>query len=513
MKKVLICWVCCLTLAGNTLQAQVADSTTKETARDTSLTNRSLVETPLKETAPAKELTPAKEAVPEAAPAREWDNRWFISPLLKFQVQEFGMLEKNKMGFMSNANELPFMDKVNGSVAASAYKNLFGRLSFSVDIGMAYGHVTSKDKQISTTEKKTYNLLNAALYYHLLSHKYRLQPYVTVGINNLINDSNYTSVPAGIGLKFTSKKIMVMAQAAYGYSVSKTISNTLMYSMGVYIGINNKKRKKAEKDKADAEAAAKKEQEEKDKELAKKKDSAATASVVNNIIINLNVDSLINAKLNANGANGTNGRNGTGGGIDEYGLEDLNGNLNNKNGNGNGTNGKGTGKGNGNGNGGNGRVGRNGKGINGQGDENRQEDYADSIANGKAPHSFDLIDYQIDTINGKPVIRFMIYFYYKDYALTSRAFGTVDKVIAQLKRNPDKVVDIKGYTDNVGSTEYNNYLSMRRAQMTVDYMATRGVKTDRIIMSYFGKEYPVAENTAATSWLNRRVEIIIHDKD
>jgi outer membrane protein OmpA-like peptidoglycan-associated protein len=116
-------------------------------------------------------------------------------------------------------------------------------------------------------------------------------------------------------------------------------------------------------------------------------------------------------------------------------------------------------------------------------------------------------------VYGKPAIRFVIYFYYKDYSLTSRAFATVDKVIAQLKRNPGKVAEVKGYTDNVGSTEYNNYLSMRRAQMAFDYMNSRGVPVDRVIVSYYGKEYPVADNTAANAWLNRRVEIIVHDKD
>ncbi|WP_315821018.1 hypothetical protein [Paraflavitalea speifideaquila] len=137
---------------------------------------------------------------------REWDNRWFISPLCKFQIQEFGMLEKNKHGYLSNANELPIMDKINASFAASAYKNIAGRVSFSVDIGLAYGHVTSKEKLISTTEAKTYNLLNATLYYHLLTHRYRLQPFISAGINNLINDSSYTSAPLGVGLKFNSKK-------------------------------------------------------------------------------------------------------------------------------------------------------------------------------------------------------------------------------------------------------------------------------------------------------------------
>ncbi|AXY77771.1 OmpA family protein [Paraflavitalea soli] len=418
---------------------------------------------------------------------REWDNRWFISPLTKFQVQEFGMLEKNKHGYLSNANELPIMDKINASFAASAYKNIAGRLSFSVDIGLSYGHVTSKEKLIATTEAQTYNLLNATLYYHLLSHRYRLQPFVSVGINNLINDSSYTSVPIGVGLKFNAKKIMIMGQAAYGYSVSKNIANTLMYSVGMYLPINNKKKKKADKEKAAAAAAADSAKKAQEELLAKKTDTSKAngQSIVNNFYINVNVDSLLNARAgNNNGSNGNPNGNG------------VNGNTNGfpNNGNPNGLPG-------------------NGNPNDWAGRENGKADYGDSLAGGKTGQAFDLIDFQVDTVNGKPALKFITYFYYKDYSLTSRAFGTIDKVIAQVKRDPKKVVEIKGYTDNVGSTEYNNYLSMRRAQMAFDYMNSRGVPADRMIVSYYGKEYPVAENTPANAWLNRRVELVIHDKD
>jgi outer membrane protein OmpA-like peptidoglycan-associated protein len=365
------------------------------------------------------------------------------------------------------------MDKINASFAASAYKNLFGRVSMSVDLGLSYGHVTSKEVLISQTEAKTYNLLNATLYYHLLSHRYRLQPFVSVGINNLINDSSYTTVPAGLGLKFTSRKIMVLAQAQYGYAVSKNMANTLMYSVGMYIGINNKKRKKAEQDKKAAEEAAKKEKEEKD--LANKKDTTnKNGQIVNNFYINVNVDSLLNARRGA----GQNGNDPDGWGDDANGQ--------------------------------NGTAGRNGGKRRADGSPS---DYGDSLAGGRTAQAFDLIDYQVDTINGKPALKFVIYFYYKDYSLTSRAFATVDKVIQQLKRNPGKVAEVKGYTDNVGSTDYNNYLSMRRAQMAFDYMNTRGVPQERVIVSYYGKEYPVADNSPANAWLNRRVEIIIHDKE
>jgi len=175
---------------------------------------------------------------------RSVDTRWFISPLLKFQFQDFGMLEKNRKGYLSDANTLPFTQRGNGSFAASAYKNITGRLSVSADLGISFGHVTNDNVLISQTKSKTYNLLNAAIYYHLLAASYRLQPYVTVGINDLINDVSYLSAPIGIGAKFNAKKVMVTGQLTYGYGVNKNTSNTTMYSLGIYIPLKTKNRRR-----------------------------------------------------------------------------------------------------------------------------------------------------------------------------------------------------------------------------------------------------------------------------
>jgi len=140
---------------------------------------------------------------------RELDPRWFISPLLKFQFQDFGMLEKNRKGYLSDANTLPLQKRGNISFGASAYKNITSRISASADLGLSFGHVTNDSVLVSKTSSKTFNLLNATVYYHLLNASYRLQPYISVGINDIINDASYASVPIGIGAKFNAKKIMV----------------------------------------------------------------------------------------------------------------------------------------------------------------------------------------------------------------------------------------------------------------------------------------------------------------
>ena len=221
----------------------------------------------------------------------ELDKRWFISPLLKLQFQDFGMLEKNRKGYLSNANTLPFFQRGNGSFAASAYNNITQRLAVSADLGLSFGHVTSNDVLISQTPSKTYNLLNAALYYHLIGPSYRLQPYVTIGFNDIINDASYLTIPMGIGAKFNSRKIMVLGQITYGYGLTKNNASTTMYSVGIYLPINSKKHKQLDQDDD-------KPYNRNAKDDDKKKDTTSknNGNVTNNIYITINMDSVLKAK-------------------------------------------------------------------------------------------------------------------------------------------------------------------------------------------------------------------------
>ena len=72
--------------------------------------------------------------------------------------------------------------------------------------------------------------------------------------------------------------------------------------------------------------------------------------------------------------------------------------------------------------------------------------------------------------------------------------------IADAARQSGKAVTISGYTDKVGSDEYNQWLSDRRAQAIRAYLVKRGVSSDKINASGYGvcKTYPTnAENRRA----------------
>lgn len=87
---------------------------------------------------------------------------------------------------------------------------------------------------------------------------------------------------------------------------------------------------------------------------------------------------------------------------------------------------------------------------------------------------------------------------------------TLDKVAAVLRDDPNVRITIIGFTDSMGSEEYNQRLSERRAKATADYLISRGVSSSQIASKGLGESEPRASNdTEAGRAQNRRVEIYL----
>ena len=92
------------------------------------------------------------------------------------------------------------------------------------------------------------------------------------------------------------------------------------------------------------------------------------------------------------------------------------------------------------------------------------------------------------------------------------AYSTIDRLATVLKEDSSRRVMIEGHTDSVGSDEYNQGLSERRAQSVQAALFERGVEASQISTVGKGKTAPVASNdTAAGRQQNRRVELVFQD--
>lgn len=89
----------------------------------------------------------------------------------------------------------------------------------------------------------------------------------------------------------------------------------------------------------------------------------------------------------------------------------------------------------------------------------------------------------------------------------------LDKIARLLRDKTHKTVSLEGHTDNVGSTEYNQGLSERRAESVRLAMLKRGVPAQRLQARGFGLSQPIAPNDSDVGRsINRRVEVIVLDE-
>ena len=96
--------------------------------------------------------------------------------------------------------------------------------------------------------------------------------------------------------------------------------------------------------------------------------------------------------------------------------------------------------------------------------------------------------------------------------LKAGAAGNLNKLVAFLTKYPERVVAIEGYTDSVGSEDYNQALSQRRADSVRSYLVRAGIESGRLSASGMGKNDPVAGNDSAIGrQQNRRVAVIINN--
>jgi outer membrane protein OmpA-like peptidoglycan-associated protein len=96
------------------------------------------------------------------------------------------------------------------------------------------------------------------------------------------------------------------------------------------------------------------------------------------------------------------------------------------------------------------------------------------------------------------------------YAIKPSFAPVLDQLAQTLQQNPEVVASVVGHTDSTGSLQYNETLSVNRAQSVTGYLAQRGIAPQRLSATGMGPNQPIADNnTEAGRAANRRVEIYL----
>ena len=116
-----------------------------------------------------------------------------------------------------------------------------------------------------------------------------------------------------------------------------------------------------------------------------------------------------------------------------------------------------------------------------------------------------------DTARGLIVNLSDVLFDTGSYVLKPGAREKLAKISGIVLAHPGLNLQIEGHTDSVGSDEYNQQLSERRAGSVQDFLVEQGVPAASVTARGFGKTQPVASNdTPEGRQRNRRVELVVN---
>ncbi len=115
-----------------------------------------------------------------------------------------------------------------------------------------------------------------------------------------------------------------------------------------------------------------------------------------------------------------------------------------------------------------------------------------------------------DTARGLIVNMSDVLFDTGKYTLKTNTQISLAKVAGILQSYPGLKLQVEGYTDSVGSDEFNQKLSENRADAVRDFLVGQGVQQTNIGATGYGKNNPVADNnTVQGRAQNRRVQLVV----
>ncbi len=129
-----------------------------------------------------------------------------------------------------------------------------------------------------------------------------------------------------------------------------------------------------------------------------------------------------------------------------------------------------------------------------------------------APIDYNKIEELIKKNCTKPVMEdkwvlFGVNFDFNKSTIRPDSYPILDNSVEILMNNPDVKVEIQGHTDQVGSDEANDKLSLERAEAVKQYLVSKGIAPERLTIAGKGKrELLFKEMDEQSRYYNRRIE-------
>ena len=109
----------------------------------------------------------------------------------------------------------------------------------------------------------------------------------------------------------------------------------------------------------------------------------------------------------------------------------------------------------------------------------------------------------------EPLVPPLVYFEFDRSDISTEDADKLDLFAESMAEN-DLEIMIDGHTDWIAPEQYNMSLSVRRAEAVYNYLASKGLATERMTTMGYGETRPISNNNTANGRaLNRRVEIQI----
>jgi outer membrane protein OmpA-like peptidoglycan-associated protein len=117
----------------------------------------------------------------------------------------------------------------------------------------------------------------------------------------------------------------------------------------------------------------------------------------------------------------------------------------------------------------------------------------------------------VSTVNANQQLASIFFDYNKSF-IRSNQIAAMEDALAAARKDPKLYIILGGHADDRGSREYNNTLSLRRAEAIRYYFYYNGAASERIMIYGFGKDHPLkpGHDEASRSY-NRRVDILLWD--